>query len=169
MINQLLQDQVPSHAPLRLKAAALVRALVIVRHTATMLFRLSQLAGGVSPSLGTLVKQINHVWTGADLAWQAHVGPGLVLYHPTGVVWGGDVVVGSGCVMQQGVSIGGRGGNRTDASPVIGDDCQLGAGSRVLGPVTLGDRCVVAANAVVLGNFVSGTTVVGAPARAVLP
>ncbi len=131
--------------------------LLTVRAISTILFRLSQACGARTPMLGYVVKQLNHIITGADLAWQASVGPGVALYHPTGVVLGPDVVLGKNCAVQQGVTLGalrerGRMPDGRLDSPVVGDDVILGAGSRILGPITVGDGSVVGANAVVLAE-----------------
>jgi serine O-acetyltransferase len=144
--------------------------LLTVRAIATILFRVSQACGARAPMLGYVVKQLNHIVTGADLAWQASVGPGVALYHPTGVVLGPDVVVGRNCVVQQGVTLGalrerGRMPDGRLDSPVVGDDVTLGAGSRILGPITVGDRSVVGANAVVLADVPPGHLAVGVPAN----
>lgn len=165
-IGFLYQDQIPTHpdSPAAYFRAA-ARSMIIVRHMATFMFRLSQYLGVRWAPLGYLIKQLNHILTGADLAWQASVGAGLVLHHPTGVVWGPDVTVGARCRVQQGVTIGGRGGGAADGSPAIGDDVILGAGARVLGPIHVGDRVLVGANAVVVRDARSGATLVGVPAR----
>jgi serine O-acetyltransferase len=144
-----------------------VATLLTVRSAAVFLFRLSQLAGRSVPFLGSVLKQLNHLLTGADLAWQADIGPGLVLHHPTGVVIGPHVSIGPGCVVQQGVTLGGGAGDeggRSD-SPVLGSRVQLGPGSRVLGPVRVGDDSLVAANAVVVRDVSAESVARGVPAR----
>ncbi len=149
-----------------------VATLLTVRSLAVLLFRLSQLAGGSVPLLGSVLKQLNHLLTGADLAWQADIGPGLVLHHPTGVVIGPFVSIGPSCVIQQGVTLGGvtlgagagEDGGRWD-SPVLGARIQLGPGSRVLGPVRVGDGSVVGANAVVVRDVPAESVARGVPAR----
>ena len=138
--------------------------VLTVRGLSVALFRLSHRLGSVSPVLGHLVKQVNHVVTGADVAWQARIGPDLDLLHPTGVVIGHLVRIGSGCRIQSGVTLGGRGGP-DDGQPVIGDGVIIGAGARVLGPIRLGDGCVVGANAVVLADVPTGQVAVGIPAK----
>jgi len=143
--------------------------LLTVRAISTLLFRLSQACGARAPLLGYVVKQLNHIITGADLAWQASVGPGVAFHHPTGVVLGPDVVLGRNCVVQQGVTLGalrerGRMADGRLDSPVVGDDVTLGAGSRILGPISVGDGSVVGANAVVLSDVPPGHVAVGVPA-----
>ncbi len=140
-----------------------------VRHVAVALYYLSHFAGTRVALFGALLKQLNHLVTGADVAWEAQIGSGLRLYHPTGVVIGPDVVMGNDCVIQQGVTLGGFGGDeqpeRTE-SPLIGDRVRVGAGARILGPIKVGDDAVVGANAVVLCDVPAGFVAVGVPARA---
>lgn len=145
--------------------------LLTVRAISTVLFRVSQACGRRSPTVAYLLKQLNHVLTGADLAWQATVGPGLRLYHPTGVVIGPDVVIGSDCQVQQGVTLGAarERGRRPDGvldSPVVGDRVRVGSGAKVLGPIGLGDDVVVGANAVVVRSAEAKSLCVGIPAVA---
>jgi serine O-acetyltransferase len=116
------------------------------------------------------VKQLNHVVTGCDIAYQAEVGPGLVLYHPTGVVIGPACRIGARAKVMQGATIGsdevivGRVGA---ASPAIGDDAFIGPGAAIFGDVTLGDRVQVGANSVVTKSFPDDAVVAGVPARVV--
>lgn len=135
-----------------------------VRGIALFLFRLSQIAGRRRPMLGVLVKQANHVITGSDLAWQAEVGPGLNLLHPTGVVLGKHARIGANCKVQDGVTIGGKGGDN-DGHPVIGDGVTIGCGAKILGPITIGRNATIGANAVVLTSVPEFATAVGVPAR----
>lgn len=166
-IRVLYADQGPLRSASDvLKAAA--KSAFVVRHMSVTLFRCSQILGRKFPAAGLLVKQWNHLLTGADLAWQADVGVGLILHHPTGVVWGPGVKIGADCRVQQGVTIGGRGGSNDDGSPVVGDRVVLGAGSRILGAIQVGDDCIIGANAVVVRDVAAGSTAVGVPAK-VLP
>lgn len=142
--------------------------LPTVRGQATVLFRLSHLAGRRLPAAGLAIKQFNHFLTGADIAWQAQIGPGMQLYHPTGVVIGPWARIGSDCEIQQGVTVGGTGfglhRGQEVPSPTIGDAVKIGAGARIVGGVTLGDQVLVGANAVVVKSVPSGTTAAGVPA-----
>lgn len=148
--------------------ASVLATVLTVRYAATFLFRLSAAAGAAFAPLGSLVKQLNHVLTGADVAWSAQIGPGLVLWHPTGVAIGQGVRVGRDCRVQQGVTLGSaRRRTGPEGDPVLGDRVYLGAGSRVLGPVRLGDDVRVGANAVVLIDVPDGASAVGVPARVV--
>jgi serine O-acetyltransferase len=151
-------------------AAAAARNGPTVRFVAVALFRLAQSAGAFFAPLGSAFKQLNHVVTGCDIAYQAQIGPGLVLYHPTGVVIGPGCAIGARARIMQGVTIGSDAvivGERDGGSPVVGDDVFIGPGAAVFGPVRLGDRVRVGANAVVTSSFPDDVTVAGAPARVV--
>ena len=141
--------------------------LFTVKGLAVLLHRVAHHLGGRTPLLGHMVKQLNHVLTGADIAWQARIGPGLILYHPTGVVIGPHVSIGARLRVQQGVTIGGDGGRSAgiDSSPTIGDDVQIGPGAKVFGRIHVGNAAVVGANSVVLDSVPPGRTAVGVPAR----
>lgn len=147
----------------------LLPQLLTIRGAATLLLRVSQVVGHWLPPLGLALKQINHVITGADIAWQASIGPGLALFHPTGVVIGPFCQLGSNVAVQQGVTLGGDGGPEAGngESPTIGDSVLLGAGCRVIGKVVVGAHARIGANAVVLQDVPEGATVVGVPARIV--
>lgn len=146
------------------------RTLPTVRFGAVALLRLAQALGGRVGPLGSLVKQGNHLLTGCDVAYQAEVGPGLVLYHPTGVVVGPECRIGARARIMQGATVGSDAvvaGADRGGSPTIGDDAFIGPGAVVVGPVRLGDRVRVGANAVVSDSFPSDVVVAGAPARVV--
>ena len=83
--------------------------------------------------------------------------------HPNGIVVHPDVRIGPNCLIFQQVTIG-TVGSRPGA-PRIGGHVDIGAGARILGPVTIGDHAVVGANAVVLTDVPSYGVAVGVPAE----
>lgn len=138
-----------------------------VRYQAVLLYRISVVAGRVNPLLGHFFKQMNHFLTGADISWRSQIGRNLVLFHPSGVVIGSEVIIGSECQIQQGVTLGGSGRRTTSdaASPILGQHVYIGAGARILGAVCIGSYVTVGANAVVLSDIEDNSTAVGVPAR----
>lgn len=155
-----------SDDPRRPGTAGVLPTVLTLRFLATFLYRASARAGSSVPVLGSVLKQINHAITGADIAWSARIGPGLVLWHPTGVVIGPRVVVGRDARVQQGITLGAaRSRTGQDGDPVLGDGVYVGAGARVLGPVRVGDRARIGANAVVLIDVPDDASAVGVPAR----
>ena len=63
-------------------------------------------------------------------------------HGPNGIIVAPDAQIGRNCRIYQQVTITGGG-------IIIGDDCLLGAGSKILHGVTIGDRVKVGANCVV--------------------
>jgi len=108
-------------------------------------------------------------WAGSEINYQAEIGPGLAILHPSlGVVVTSHTTAGERLTLVGGNVIGTR--SSVDGSPgrvIIGNHVELGAHSCVLGPANLGSRATVGAHAVVLGDVDEGATVVGAPARPV--
>jgi serine O-acetyltransferase len=135
-----------------------------VRGLATAGFRISQAAGRRSDALGSLVKQLNQVVTGADIDYRATIGPGLRLLHPGAVVIAPQATIGARFTIHSAVTVG----MGTTGAPTIGDDVNLAPGSRVLGAITLGNRIRVYPNAVVTRSFEQdGVVLAGLPARIV--
>jgi serine O-acetyltransferase len=83
------------------------------------------------------------------------------------VVIGETAEVGDDCYLYHEVTLGvarTMGGKR---HPTIGNNVIIGAGAKVLGPITVGDNARIGSNAVVVEPVPSDTTVVGIPARPV--
>lgn len=93
----------------------------------------------------------------------AEFGESFVLIHSNGVVINGSVRGGSNVLIEHQVTIGAE----KRQSPRIGDHVFIGAGAKILGPVTIGNGARIGANAVVLHDVPAGTTAVGVPARLV--
>lgn len=145
--------------------AGLISTVLSVKFLAVALFRLSQLLGSRTPLLGSALKQFNHLLTGADVAFQARVGGGLQLFHPTGVVIGPYVQIGEDCRIQGGVILGHADTKRGSGSPTIGNHVEVGAGAIIVGPYTIGDNARIAAGAVVTADVPAGAIARGVPAR----
>ncbi len=104
--------------------------------------------------------------SGADIPLNAmHLGGGLMIPHPNGVVIHPRAVLGPNVLVFQQVTIGG--GGPIPGVPTIGARVSIGAGAKILGGVIVGDGAVIGANAVVIDNVPAGATAVGIPARIV--
>lgn len=102
------------------------------------------------------------VVTGADIPLNCHLGGGLLLPHPNGIVIYPGAHIGPNCLIFQQVTIGTRSGHRSP--PVIGGHVDIGAGAKILGHLSIGDHVCIGANAVVLKDIPAGKTAVGIPA-----
>lgn len=104
---------------------------------------------------------------GIELPWSVQLGRGVVIEHQGGIVIHGLSIIGDGCIIRQGVTLGNRHMHRNNDAPELGDRVNVGAGAKLLGAIKIGDEAVIGANAVVLDDVLSRTTVVGIPARVV--
>lgn len=84
----------------------------------------------------------------------------VFLPHPFGIAVTSGATFGENVVIGHQVTIGNRNGRM--AAPRIGNRVYLGAGSKILGPISIGDDAVIGANAVVTKDVPPGTVVVGA-------
>jgi len=108
------------------------------------------------------------VLTGIEIAPSARIGHGLLVVHGSGVAIEAGTRIGARATIYQGVGIGRRYGDRAhDGSPTIGDDVQIFAGAKILGPITISNHCRVGANSVVMRSFPDDTTIAGVPAHSV--
>jgi serine O-acetyltransferase len=123
---------------------------------------------GKMPMVGPFLRRVVWYWTtlvfACDIDPQAQIGPGLYLPHPTGIVIGGSVKIGSDVAILQHVTLG-RGLRNLNQSPVIGNFCEIGCGAVLLGAIVMGDGAKVGANSVVLSDIPAGAIAVGVPAR----
>jgi serine O-acetyltransferase len=155
------KGQAPSSIGARIDAALLPGAMAVI------LFRLASWCHRhrLRP-LSRLLYILNLMLFGVDLAPGLVAGPGLVIPHPVGVVIAARAVLGRNVRVLSGVTIGGGGGDERDpdAMPIIGDECWILSGAKVLGNVEIGHHAVVAAAAVVLDSAPPGSVVAGIPA-----
>ena len=68
-------------------------------------------------------------------------------------------------MLYHGVTLGGQVLTQTKRHPTIGDNVTIGAGAKVLGPVTIGAGSAVGANAVVTKDVPENSIAVGIPAK----
>lgn len=101
--------------------------------------------------------------TGIELPCEAEVGDGLVIDHFGGIIVSGHTRIGERCRIRQGVSIGLRHVHDVQA-PVIGNDVDIGAGAKLMGPIIIGDGVLIGANAVVLTDVPANSIAIGIPA-----
>ena len=113
------------------------------------------------------VSQLARFFTGIEIHPGAKIGKGLFIDHGMGVVIGETTEIGDNCTIYQGVTLGGTGKDSGKRHPTLGSNIMVGAGAKVLGPLTIGDNSKVAAGAVVLADIPEHSTAVGVPARVV--
>ena len=117
--------------------------------------------------LARCVSQWSRFWTGIEIHPGAVIGRRLVIDHGTGIVIGETAELGDDVLLYQGVTLGGTGKDTGKRHPTLGNNVMVGAGAKVLGPITIHDNARIAAGAVVLQEVPEGATAVGVPAQIV--
>jgi serine O-acetyltransferase len=84
-----------------------------------------------------------------------------------GVVIGETAEIGDDCTLYHGVTLGGTSWKSGKRHPTLMNDVVVGAGAKVLGPITLSEGVRVGSNAVVTKNVEKQSTVVGVPGRVI--
>ena len=109
-----------------------------------------------------LVERMTEMVTGISIPVQARIGKGFRIHHFGGIMIHPDAVVGEGCTLYHGVTLGDRGG--WGGAPLVGNEVIIGAGAKVLGAIEIGDRSIIGANAVVVTSIPPDSMAVGVPA-----
>ncbi|MCE9633182.1 MAG: serine O-acetyltransferase [Methylophilales bacterium] len=115
-----------------------------------------------------LARFISHIgrWlTGIEIHPGATIGRRFFIDHGMGVVIGETAVIMDDCTLYHGVTLGGTSWNKGRRHPTLENGVVIGAGAKVLGPITVGAGAKIGSNAVVVKDVPAGATAVGIPAR----
>lgn len=117
-----------------------------------------------------LMSQFARFLTGIEIHPGATIGRRLFIDHGMGVVIGETAEIGDDVMLYHAVTLGGtsrhgvaRGEKR---HPTLEDGVTVGAGAKVLGPITIGAWSTIGANAVVTKSAPPSSLLVGIPAQA---
>ena len=132
-----------------------------------MLFhRLAHWLWGVG--LKWLARLVSHGarWlTGIEIHPGATIRRRFFIDHGMGVVIGETAEIGDDCTLYHGVTLGGTSWSKGKRHPTLGKGVVVGAGAKILGPITVGDGARIGSNAVVVKDVPAGATAIGIPAR----
>jgi serine O-acetyltransferase len=138
---------------------------------ALVVYRFGRWRYGVRPALLRKVFSLIYriafkfiqIVTGIELPCEVEIGRNFVIDHFGGIVISGYAKFGDNCRIRNGVVVGLR---RTDepCAPIIGNNVDIGAGAKILGPIKVGDNVLIGANAVVIHDVPSDCMAVGVPA-----
>ncbi len=103
--------------------------------------------------------------TGIEIHPGATIGRRVFIDHGMGVVIGETAVIGDDCTLYHGVTLGGTSWNKGKRHPTLETGVVIGAGAKVLGPITIGANAKIGSNAVVVKDVPAEATAVGIPAR----
>lgn len=117
--------------------------------------------------LARLSAHIARFLTGIEIHPGATIGRRFFIDHGMGIVIGETAEIGDNCSIYHGVTLGGTTWNKGKRHPTLEDDVVIGAGAKILGPITIGMGSHIGSNAVVVKNVPAESTVVGIPGHVV--
>jgi serine O-acetyltransferase len=115
--------------------------------------------------LARFTSHLGRFLTGIEIHPGASIGHRVFIDHGMGVVVGETAVIGDDCTLYHGVTLGGTSWKKGKRHPTLENGVVIGAGAKVLGPVTIGAGAKIGSNAVVVKDVPAGATAVGIPAR----
>jgi serine O-acetyltransferase len=116
-----------------------------------------------------LLAHANRFLTGIEIHPGARLGRRVVIDHGMGIVIGETATVGDGCLLYKGVVLGGTSLERKVRHPQVGNDVVIGSNACILGNIHIGDHARIGSGSVVVKAVPAEATVVGVPARIIVP
>jgi serine O-acetyltransferase len=117
--------------------------------------------------LARFIATIARWFTGIEIHPAAKIGERVFIDHGMGVVIGESAEIGDDSTLYHGVTLGGTSWKEGKRHPTLGKRVIVGAGAKILGPITVGDDARIGSNAVVVKDVPQDKTVVGIPGRVV--
>lgn len=115
--------------------------------------------------LARFLSHLGRFLTGIEIHPGATIGRRFFIDHGMGVVIGETAEIGDDCTLYHGVTLGGTSWKEGKRHPTLGNGVVVGAGAKILGPITISDGAKIGSNAVVVKNVPAGATAAGIPAR----
>lgn len=136
---------------------------------AVFFYRLANQKFVKSLNLSTASSILGSLFSGIYITSTTQIGKGILMGNPKCISIHPKCTIGKNVSIFQGVTIGGNIYKRKNdqVSPYIGDNVFIGAGAKILGPVTIGNNCMIGANAVVVNDIPDNSVAVGIPAKVV--
>jgi len=117
--------------------------------------------------LARVLSNVARWYTGIEIHPGAQIGRRFFIDHGMGIVIGETTEIGDDCTLYHGVTLGGTSWDKGKRHPTLGNNVVIGAGAKVLGPISIGADVRIGSNSVVLKDVPPGATVVGIPGRVV--
>lgn len=118
--------------------------------------------------LARIMAHLARFLTGIEIHPGAKIGRRFFIDHGMGIVIGETSEIGDDCSIYHGVTLGGTTWQKGKRHPTLENGVVVGAGAKILGPITIGTGARIGCNAVVVKDVPMGATVVGVPGHVVV-
>lgn len=118
--------------------------------------------------LARMAAHIARFLTGIEIHPGAVIGRRFFIDHGMGIVIGETAEIGDDVSLYHGVTLGGTTWNKGKRHPTLKNNVVVGAGAKILGPITVEEGARIGCNAVVVKDIPAGATVVGVPGHVVV-
>jgi len=118
--------------------------------------------------LARMTAHVARFLTGIEIHPGAQIGRRFFIDHGMGIVIGETSEVGIDVSIYHGVTLGGTTWKKGKRHPTLKDNVVVGAGAKILGPITIGKGARIGCNAVVVKDIPPDSTVVGVPGHVVV-
>lgn len=117
--------------------------------------------------LARILSTLNRWLTGIEIHPGATLGRRVFIDHGMGVVIGETAELGDDVTLYHGVTLGGTSWKAGKRHPTLGNNVVIGAGAKVLGPISIGEGAKVGSNSVVVKDVPVNATAIGIPGRVI--
>lgn len=118
--------------------------------------------------LARMFAHVARFLTGIEIHPGAKIGCRFFIDHGMGIVIGETAEIGDDVSMYHGVTLGGTTWNKGKRHPTLEDNVLVGAGAKILGPITIGECARIGSNSVVSKDVPANATVVGVPGHIIV-
>ena len=121
------------------------------------------------------ISQCGRFWTGIEIHPGATIGRRLFIDHGMGVVIGETCIIGKGCRLYQGVTLGALSFSKNDDGtlvkglprhPILEDNVTVYAGASILGRITIGKGSIIGGNVWLTHSVPEGSRIVQSAGKA---
>ncbi len=118
--------------------------------------------------LARMFAHLTRFLTGIEIHPGAVIGRRFFIDHGMGIVIGETSEIGDDVSIYHGVTLGGTTWQKGKRHPTLKDHVLVGAGAKILGPITIGECARIGSNAVVSKDVPADATVVGVPGHIIV-
>lgn len=118
--------------------------------------------------LARISAHLTRFLTGIEIHPGAQIGRRFFIDHGMGIVIGETSEIGDDCSIYHGVTLGGTTWQKGKRHPTLENNVVVGAGAKILGPITIGNGARIGCNAVVVKDVPMDATVVGVPGHVII-